>query len=542
MGDVERSRNHKVNTIFIWGINDGIYPSVASSEGFLNDEDRIFLNNNGIELAKSTKEALIDEEFNIYKAFSTAENEIYLSYLSSNREGKAIRPSTLITKIKKIFPNLKEEDSVINKNNIVSTENASYVDLLSNLRSLQDGENVDIIWASVFNWYKNNKAWKNKLDLSIKGFQCNNNAEKLSPENIKRLYGGSLKTSISRLEQYKRCPFSYYLKYGLKLKEKEELKIRTIDTGSFMHEIIDAFFESVINVKEITEQEIEEIIDRIINERLSLSRNYIFTSTPKFIVLTNRLKKVIKQSIKFIVLQVKNSDFNIAGNEIEFKRRIDNVEIIGKIDRLDELHTDKGKYLQVIDYKSSEKNIDLNEFKFGTQIQLITYMDSVVEKEKAIPAGMLYFKMIDPIINNSKNKTEEQIEQELRKKFKMNGMILADVNIIKRMDKTVEKGISNSLPVYIDKDGNISSSRSNVITKEQFVILQKQARKIIKQISNEILDGNVNIKPAYNKKKKEDACKYCEYKSICRFNPKENTYAFIENKTKEEILEELKEE
>ena len=308
-----------------------------------------------------------------------------------------------------------------------------------------------------------------------------------------------------------------------------------------MHDVIDTFFENVEDVKIISEEEIESIVENIINEKLSLSKNYIFTSTPKFIVLTNRLKKVIIQSIKYIVLQIKNSDFNIVGNEIEFKRKIGNVEIQGKIDRLDELNTDEGKYLRIIDYKSSEKSIDLNEFMAGSQIQLITYLDSKVEEIKdAIPSGMLYFKMIDPIIKESKNKSYEEIKEELKKRFKMNGMILADINIIKKMDKSLEKGSSNMLPVYLDKDGNISKARSNVVTKEEFSNLQKKAKKIITEIANEILSGNIEIKPMYSKKKKEDTCMYCEYKSICRFNPKENEYKFIENKTKEEILEDIK--
>ena len=542
VGDVERSRNHKVNTIFILGLNDGVFPSINNSEGFLNDKDRETLKQNGIELAKGTLENLFDEEFNIYKAFTTAEEEIFLSYVSSNKDGKAIRPSTLITKIKKIFPKLKEDSDVLKSKRSIENASATFGDLLFNLRKIKDGEKIDPIWANAYKWYIENEKWKPKINAAIKGFEDKNDAERLTGNNIKRLYGSTLKTSVSRLEQYKKCPFSFHLKYGLKLKEKEELRIKAIDTGSFMHDIIDTFFESTDNVKEITQEEIENKVNDIINEKLNLSKNYIFTSTPKFIVLTNRLKKVIMQTIKYIVEEVQNSDFNIVGNEQEFKRKIGNVEILGKIDRLDSLDLEDGKYLRIIDYKSSEKNVDLNEFLSGTQIQLITYLDSIVEEKNGVPAGMLYFKMIDPIVKADKNKTEEQIKEELKKKFKMNGMVLADINIIKKMDKRLDKGSSSSIPVYLDKDGNISKTRSNAITKEQFSLLQKRAQRIIQDIAKEILDGNIDIKPTYNKRKKEDSCKYCEFKSICRFNNKVNPYSFIENKKKEEILEELKEE
>ena len=377
--------------------------------------------------------------------------------------------------------------------------------------------------------------------MQLRDMKKQKNQKKYLGNNIKRLYGSGLKTSISRLEQYKRCPFSFHLKYGLKLKEKDNLKIKAIDTGSFMHDVIDSFFDEVKDLKSIDDMQIENITNDIIENKLSLSQNYIFTSTPKFIILTNRLKKVIIQSIKYIVEQMKNTDFETIGHELEFNSKIGNVEIKGKIDRLDSLTTKDGKYIRIIDYKSSNKNIDLNEFVSGTQIQLITYLDSIVEKNKEnIPAGMLYFNLIDPIIKTSNNKTAEEIEKEIKKKFKMNGLILANVNIIKKMDKSLEKGSSLSVPVYLDKDGNISISRSSTISIEGFTLLQKTARKIINQIAKEILDGNISIKPAYYKKTKTSACKYCEFKSICGFDPKVNAYSFIENKSKEEVLEELK--
>ncbi len=539
IGDVERSRNHKVDTLFILGLNDGVFPSTNFAEGFLNDKDRNYLKENGIELAKGTLENIYEDRFNIYKAFTTAENDIYLSYVSADKEGKAVRASTLITKIKKIFPKLIEKSSVIEDTSYISTPKQAYGELLINIRNSKNGEAVDDIWKATYNWYIKNKEWKEKILRSIKAYDQNRYAEKISEGNIQRLYGNILKTSVSRLEQYRKCPFSFHLKYGLKLKEKEDLKIKPIDTGSFMHDIIDTFFENVKDVKNISDEEIENEVNQIINDKLLLSKNYIFTGTPKFMVLTNRLKKVVLQSIKYIVYQVQNGDFEILGNELEFKKQIDNVEITGKIDRLDGFENETGKYIRIIDYKSSDKSIDLNELITGTQIQLITYLDSMSQKENATPAAMLYFSLIDPVIKSSKNKTDEEIKEEIKKKFKMNGMILADIDIIKKMDKTLEKGSSNSIPVYIDKDGNISKSRSNAITKEEFTKLQQTAEKVIKQIAKEILEGNIDIKPAYYKKNKTDTCKYCEYKSICGFNPKVHNYSYIENKSKEEILDEL---
>lgn len=95
MGDVDRSRSHKVKAIFIIGLNDGEFPSVHKNEGFLNDSDREILKQNGIGLAKGTIDKLYEDNFNIYKAFTTAEERLYLSYSSSNMQGKALRLSLI---------------------------------------------------------------------------------------------------------------------------------------------------------------------------------------------------------------------------------------------------------------------------------------------------------------------------------------------------------------------------------------------------------------------------------------------------------------
>ncbi len=537
-GDIERSRTHKINTIFILGINDGVFPRINKDEGFLNDNDRSYLKENGIELANGTMENIYEDWFNIYKALSTARENIYLSYVGSSSDGNSKRPSILISKIKKIFPKLKEESK---QDVIITNEKATFGDLLVNLRKEKNGEEIEDIWDDLYRWYEKKPEWKLKIDMAAKAYKNINKSEKLSRENIKKLYGDNLKTSVSRLEQYKRCPFSFYLKYGLKLKEEEIYSIKSIDTGSFMHDVIDTFFGRVKNIKELELDDILNIVDEIIDEKLNLNSNSKFLSSSKFIVLTNRLKKVIYESITYIVEQIKNSSFTQEGHEVEFKRTIDNVQITGKIDRIDSVNTKEGKYIRIIDYKSSQKDINLNELLSGTQIQLITYIDSVTDDKNTLPAGMLYFNLIDPIIKSNKNLSDEEIKNEIKKRFKMNGMILADVNIIKQMDNLLESGYSKSIPVYLNKEGKISNSNSNTITKEEFSRLEKLSRRIIKKIADEILEGNIEIKPAYNKKTKTNSCKYCEYKSICKFNPKTNKYSYIDNKSKQQILDEINE-
>ncbi len=585
VGDTERSRTHKVKSIFIVGLNDGVFPSINRDEGYFNDTDRGLLKDNGIELAKGSIDNLYDDNFNIYKAFTTAEEKIFLSYCMTDLGGNSLRPSSLILKMKKIFLNLKEESDILEKKYFLINEKNIYENLIFNINYLNENKNNlkenninnkinldenNINYENKINLNENNFNEINNLILFYKYFKENKNYKKIlknnleyikflkSPkkikkENIEKLYGKKLNTSISRLETFKSCPYEYFLGYSLKLKEKEELKVGSLDTGSFMHDVIHSFFEELnenkISVKNIEEKEQEEIINKIIDEKLQNDSNYIFVATEKYKFLVKRLKRMILKALKYIILSLKISDFNVKGTEVSFNEKDGEykpikieledgkiIEIVGKIDRIDIAKDENNRYVRIIDYKSSIKNINYSDVYAGLQLQLITYLDAVCKIEDFVPAGILYFSLLEQMNDAKKKITEEEIEQKIKNNFKMRGLILADVNVAKMQDNTMKaSSYSQIIPAYLDKDENLSSKKSNIASVEEFEKLQKYVNNTIKEIGKEILNGNIELKPYY--KNKLTPCRYCIYKKICGFNsgifPTE--YNYINKKTKEDI-------
>lgn len=564
VGDVDRSRSHKVRAVFIIGLNDGNFPSVNKSEGFLNDNDRDEVKKYGVELAKGTLERIYEDNFNVYKAFTTPEEKLILSYASADAEGKSLRPSTLVSKIKKMFKNLNVDSDMIKDKFEVEVENSTFEQLIEKLREFRDGIKIDSNWFTVYNIFDNDFKWREKLKSAVRALSYTNTPDKITKENIDRMYGNTLQTSVSRLEQYRKCPFSYYLKYGLKLNEKSEFKVGAVDTGSFMHDIIDSFFseldEKQITVRQLEEKELEQIVEKIIKEKMKLDQNYVFSTSAKYMNLVRRLKKVVTTSIKYIVQTIKQSDFDVFGHEVEFGKNSKykpitlhtdsgkTVEIVGKIDRVDIAKNSDGTYVRIIDYKSSVKNIDLNQVVAGLQLQLLTYLNETCKVEDFLPAGVLYFNLSEPNVSANNNMTDEEIAEAIKQEFKMKGLILADVNVIKMMDNKIEQtGGSDIIPAGIKSNGEINSQKTrSAINAEQFKYLQKYMDKIIKQISEEILKGDIGLRPYYNAKvqKGRTPCEYCSYKSICRFdvNNKENTYNYLESLNKDAILENIKDE
>lgn len=450
---------------------------------------------------------------------------------------------------------LEEHSDIIEKTSEILIENTTFDELLNKLGEYRDTGEIEDEWVEVYNYYKNNPMWKYKLEKAMEALSYTNKPDKINEKNIQKMYGDTLHTSVSRLEQYQACHFAYYLKYGLQLSEKDNFKINPIDTGTFMHDVIDDFFNKIreksFNIKELSEEEINEIVEEIIDEKLNLNKNFIFSSSPKYKSLSTRLKRVVLKSMKYIVESLKYSKFEVLGNEVEFKEGKEyspiiielesgqKVEITGKIDRIDIAKLDNDKYVRIIDYKSSAKNIDLNQVYAGLQLQLITYLDAVCQEEDLMPAGVLYFNLIDPTIKSKKSLTDEEIEDKIRKKFKMQGLILADVDIVKMMDTKLETGSSDVIPAYIGKEGTLSNNRSSVVNRKQFEYLQKYTNRLIRQISEEILSGNIDIRPYYNVKNKKTPCEYCGFKSICNFSGGDcrNGYNYINNLEKEVVLE-----
>ena len=452
-----------------------------------------------------------------------------------------------------------DDDKEVYYDDVYYIEKNLYEELLLKINKMNNNHikeektNFDDLFL-LYRYFNNKKNYKKALNNNLNYIKFLKLPKKIKKENIQKLYGNKIMTSVSKLEMFKNCPYEYFLQYSLKLKEKEELKIRNIDTGSFMHEVIDLFFQELknkkISIKEIDEYIIEKIINNIIDEKLQDSKNYIFSSTKKYTLLVKRLKRLIIKAVKYIIYSLNSSDFEILNTEISFDEKkghykpiminLENgkkVEIIGKIDRVDLAKDEDNKYIRIIDYKSSVKDIDFSNINGGLQLQLITYLDAMCKIEDFIPAGILYFNLLEQIINSDKKLTEEEIEEKIKNNFKMKGLILADVKVAVMQDNNLRPLTSSKIiPAYMDKFGNLSPKKSSSLTKEEFSRLQKFVNKTIKEISNEIFDGNIELKPYY--KNKKTPCEYCNYKNICGFNDGiiKNEYRYIYKKNKEEFF------
>ena len=568
IGDIARIRSREVKALYIVGVNDGVLPSVNKEEGILSDRDREILKDRGIELASDTKTKALEEQFLVYTVLTIPTNYLMITYPLADFEGKALRPSIIIPKIKKIFCKLQEESDIVkkisDKYEKITSKIPTFNNLIEALRKEYDDKEIEDYWTGVYGWYKEYPEWKEKAERMFKGLIYNNQVENVSRDKIKRLYGNgensNLVFSVSRIEKYAQCPFSYYLQYGLKAKERKMYEFTAPDLGSFMHGALDKFTNRVkeqgLSWRDLSKEQCKDIISKVVNEEINEKTMSILNSSKKYMYFTNRFKKILTKSVTIISEHIKRSDCEIFKNEFNFGNfkeanpikvetsQGDEVLFVGRIDRIDTLDIDGETYIRIIDYKTGKKKFNLNELYYGIQIQLLVYLDAILRNSKyflekqVLPGAILYFRIDDPIIKSDVNLDNETIENEVLKKLKMDGLILKDPKVVHAMDKSMDKA-SIIIPAgFVGKNENFSKN-SSVMTEEDFEKLREYVNKKIAELCEEMLNGKIKIEPI--KDKDFSCCSYCEYSSVCQFDTgiKNNKYKVIANKNKDEVWNDI---
>ena len=571
IGDISRVKGREVKALYLIGVNDGVLPSVNKEEGVISDRERDILRDIGLRLASDTKSRAFEEQFIVYTALTIASEYLMVTFPMADFEGKSLRPSIIIPRLKKILPGLVEESEIYNlkenndKFSKITAPIPTFNELISALRMEFEKEDVDEYWAEAFKWFEENEEFKSKASRMFKGLTYTNLVEKVPREKIRRLYQAENKKlifNVSRIEKYAQCPFSYYVQYGLKAKDRKVYEFSAPDLGSFMHNILDDFTNKIRNEKiswsELNKERCKVIVNELVDKKLESDTNSILNSTKKYKYFADRFKRTITKSVMVISEQMRKGSFEIFRNEFEFGGfkdgepiKIDlpskeTVYLVGRVDRIDTLDLDGNTYIKIVDYKSGAKKFNLTEVYYGLQIQLLVYLDALIKnskhilKNQAMPGAILYFRIDDPIIKSNKKLSEEEIKENILKELKMSGLLLKNIDVVKAMDNDMET-YSLIIPASIKKDGDFSSN-SSVVTEEQFNILRTYVNDKMAELCEEMLSGDIKITPCKNNN--TPYCNYCDYSSVCQFDTsiENNKYKIILKKNNNDAWKLIKDE
>ena len=549
VGSIERSRSHEIKALYILGANDGVFPPADIAEGVLSDQERNTLNDAGIELAGDSRKRAFEGQYMIYRTLTSSAEFIRISWPVADNEGRALRPSIIISRIKKLFPDITETSNVIPEADddmkLLTGRLPAFRQMIAMLRQKADGRDISPVWQEAYRWFFADSEYREKCLAVRVAFQYRNIAQSISRDRIGSLYGRQLNSSVSRLEKYSSCPFAFFVQYGLGARERKVYALRPPDIGTFMHAVIERFSklvsESGISWRDFDFDWCTARVSEIVDNMLREMRGSRIAGSKRYSALTSRLKRVISRAVWIMARHIQCGGFNPVEYEAYFGEggkyppiiiELDSGEkvfLTGRIDRIDAYESEKGTYVRIVDYKSGSREFRLSDVFYGLQIQLVTYLDAIWESGKSnyLPGGVLYFKIDDPVIKRSGSMSPEDIEKAILKKLKMNGLLLADVKLIKEMDRAIE-GNSMIIPASINKAGALGRNTSTA-TMDQFILLRRHVKKLLRDICNEIMKGNVSIKPY--KMKKDTSCKYCGFLPVCQFDSslKENSFRFLQD-------------
>ncbi|EOU1993255.1 helicase-exonuclease AddAB subunit AddB [Clostridium perfringens] len=570
IGDITRIKSRGTKALYIIGVNDGVLPSASKEEGILSDNDREILLEKGISLASDTRTKIFEEQFLVYTAFTIAEEYLVVTYPLADFEGKSQRPSIIVHRLKKILTNVKEESEgfklVDDKYEKISAKIPTLNELMIAIRKNYDGAEIEDYWKYVYDWYLREPKLKERIEYVKKGLEYTNLENNISKEKAKKLYEDNknkISLSVSRLERYAQCPFAYYIQYGLKAKDRKIYEFTAPDLGSFMHEILDEFTNEIkekdLKWSDLSKENCRNIINSLVDNQVKNNKSSILNSSKRYSYFTDRFKRILTKSVMVISEQMKRSDFEIYKNELAFgfSKDVNSIKLDlpsgesfylnGRIDRVDKLNLDGETYLRIIDYKTGSKKFDLNKFYNGLQMQLLVYLDALINnsenivENQAMPGAILYFRIDDPILKSKGDLTEEEIKSEVLKELKLEGLLLDDVKVVKAMDNTLEPGThSLIIPANMKKAGDLGKNKA-LITMEQFELLRKYVNEKMIEICQNMIEGKIDIEPC--KENKNIVCDYCNYSHICQFDSslEDNRYKVIPKKKDEDIWKSINE-
>ncbi|MBP1992860.1 helicase-exonuclease AddAB subunit AddB [Paenibacillus eucommiae] len=571
IGSMDRTRSSGIEYAYLLGVNDGVIPAQMQENGVLSEGERELLQQTGLPMAEGSERKLLDEAFVIYTSLTVPSRRLWLSYPLADEEGKMLLPSELIRQIRSLFPAVKPallfveptaEMEEIQQSDYIAHPSQALSYLAVRMKHWMHGGRMADLWWEAYNWYVARPEWSFKLQSLVNGLLYTNRETSLGLATSKLLYGKHLRASVSRMERYVACPFSHFASHGLRLQERRVYKLEAPDIGQLFHAALSEFAQQLqveqVDWGSLSNEACMERSAQVVETLAPRLQGEILLSSSRYQYIARKLKQVVGKTAIVLSEHARRGEFVPLRLEVDFGPgkelpplmfELENgctMEIIGRIDRVDCAEGEKGVLLRVIDYKSSQTNLSLSEVYHGLSLQMLTYLDVILTHAEewlgieALPAGVLYFHVHNPMLQVANSLAPEEVEKELRKRFKMKGLVTADPDVAQRMDDYFKhsSGHSQLLPLAIKKDGSFYSS-SSVATENQWNTLRNYVRQQIKQIGTAITEGHVEIAPYRIGKK--IACQQCSYQSVCQIDPlfEGNEIRVLRQRSKEQVWHDM---
>jgi ATP-dependent helicase/nuclease subunit B len=518
VGAADRIRTAAPKVVFLIGTVQGEFPLAPGSSCVFSDGERRELIQLGLPLNDTLEGTAVQERFLAYSAMSAASQRLYISYPVSGAAGEPNSPSSIPSEACSILKNI----TVLNELLLPQIYLANAKEPAFELMAQQWNHNTEL-----------SATLKNLFSGSGEDYrlQAIDRAAQKRPamfadcQKAQELFGANMHVSATQIEKFYLCRFQYFCRYGLNAKERRAAELDALEYGSLMHFLLEKLFRDTGSQKilEMEQEELKQEIIRLLNLYVETKLGGIQNKTPRFAYLFSRLADSAQAIALHIAEELAQSEFQpvdfelaIGSNGIQpLKISLPDggeVEIDGKIDRVDLLTREHISYLRVIDYKTGHKDFKLSDVIYGVNMQMLIYLAALSENGESRygavqPAGVLYMPANRPVISASRGTAQEKLDEEAAKKLRMDGLVLEDAEIITAMEKN---GAGKYIPVTL-KDG-APAKRDHVVSSGELIGVMRHIKGLVGAMAEELHRGDVAALPLSGD---YDACAWCPYSAVC---------------------------
>lgn len=567
LGTVKRNSPTRVKALFIIGALDGLFPKISESGNIFSDFDRAIissaLKSRSKELAPDNAGRIMLESFKFYRTLTTATEKLFISFPSSDHEGNAVSPAHFVSELCEMFDLTIKENIVTSPSadELLSSAKRGFYYMLLKLSEYRK-EKPEKLWNAVYEWYSKNPEYCAKLNILNMAAAYKKVQPSLLRARAELLYGKNKKYSITALEKFEKCPFSYYLERGLHILDQKENTIEASHIGSLIHAAIYEFCRTVEDGADslseihsrwtaLTDEDCARIVLSVMEKLTEKIMSRVKNDTEKMEYLLMRCEATLENSVKTIRKSLSTGEYAAICYEKEFETVIDwkgdKITLTGKIDRIDimEQLAENRLNIRIVDYKSGNKSFSVSAICDKVDMQLVLYAiaaqdlakNGLLNEKNALQphiSAILYSKASEAENTNISLNQEKYVENEPKKAQKMDGLFILDeendvlsTDALFSMDPSLGEGsASDFLNIKINKSGGLYKN-SPVASRSEFEIMSKYIKKAAVDADKEIKSGNISIKPYCSGN--ATPCDYCPYGEICLFDKNHDGYRMSTN-------------
>ena len=526
-GPVTAMRCQEEKHLFVLGAVEGSLPSYSGSTGVLTDQERVALRKLGVPLTGGAMEGLQAEFAEIYGVFCGAQETVTVSCPGG-------QPSFVY---RRILDMTGQEDPAEAELGPALTDENEAGAYLARWEEKDAAERLNLTQA-----YEDTRK-KVSYDLGT-----------VDREHVKDLYGTTLRLSASQIDQMAECRLAYFLKYGIRAKERREVTVDPTEFGTYVHAVLENTARAVGELGGFREVSLEKTMEiaRKYADEYSAGR-FSELDSRRTAYLLRRNQQELEMVVRELWDELQMSQFRPVGYEVAFGdgREMEAIGIPGHtmraqlrgfVDRVDAWSGPEGNFFRVVDYKTGQKDFDYCDIFNGVGLQMLLYLFALQEKGqkivgvRPIPAGVQYFPARAPVLSEDGRLDEEKALSERLKAWKRRGLLLNEESVLQAMEP-------GEKPLRMDysrrKDGSV---KGDLADRDQMKLLKKYIFQVLGKMVDEIASGKVAPNP-YTRGTSHNACTFCPYAGICHKETVEgrrNYKAISDQKFWEDVENEVK--